>query len=84
MQAELDALKDRPIDFSDIPPLTREEVTEMRRMVAEGRQKQLFTLRIQSKTILWWKKSLGPGYTGIMSKLLDEATRHPEWIKECL
>jgi hypothetical protein len=56
----------------------------MRRIVNEGRQKQIFSLRIQVSTIKWWKQNVGEGYTGVMARLLDEATRHPEWIKQCL
>ena len=81
--ARLAALKDRPIDYSDIPKLTHEEVVEMRLAAIEKRRKQMFSLRLQISTIKWWQ-SLGEGYTGIMAKLLEEAMRHPEWIKECL
>jgi len=81
--ARLNSLDDRPIDYSDIPEYTIEEMQEMRRMALEIRKKQMFSLRLQTSTINWWK-SLGSGYTGIMARLLDEATKHPEWIKMCL
>jgi hypothetical protein len=84
MIAELMALKDRPVDTSDIPESTPEELAEIRRQVMEKRKKLMFSLRLQNSTILWWKQTMGDGYTGIMAKLLDEATRHPEWIKQCL
>ncbi|MCL2720781.1 MAG: BrnA antitoxin family protein [Treponema sp.] len=77
------ALKDRPIDYSDIPESTPEELEEMRLMAIEKRKKQMFSLRLKTTTIDWWK-SLGDGYTGIMARLLDEARKHPEWIKKCL
>jgi len=79
----LAALKDRPIDLSDIPENTPDEMEEMRLLAIEKRKKQMFSLRLQTSTIKWWK-SLGNGYTGIMARLLDEATKHPEWIKKCL
>jgi len=79
----LASLKDRPIDFSDIPENTSEELEEMRLLAIEKRRKQMFSLRLQTSTINWWK-ALGNGYTSIMARLLDEATRHPEWIKKCL
>jgi len=79
----LAALKDRPIDYSDIPEYSMEEMEEMILQAAEKRKKQMFSLRLQKSTIDWWK-SLGDGYTSIMARLLDEATRHPEWIKKCL
>ena len=82
--ARLAALKDRPIDYSDIPKYTREELKRMRLMAIEIRKKQMFSLRLQCSTISWWKQTVGEGYTGVMARLLDKATKHPEWIKECL
>ena len=82
--ARLAALKDRPIDYSDIPESTPEEMKLMRLMAIEMRKRQMFSLRLQSSTISWWKENVGEGYTGIMARLLDKATKHPEWIKECL
>jgi len=80
----LAALEDRPIDYSDIPKQTKDEMEEMRLLAIEKRQrKRMFSLRLQSSTINWWK-SLGDGYTGIMARLLDEAKNHPEWVKMCL
>jgi len=82
------ALKDRPIDCSDIPERTDEEWEQMRQWAIEKRrqqklQKQMFSLRLHTSTINWWK-SLGDGYTTIMARFLDEAKKHPEWVKECL
>lgn len=82
--ADLLALDNRSVDTSDIPEATTEELAEIRRQVSEKRKKQIFSLRLQTGTIQWWQKFVGEGYTGVMSRLLDEATRHPEWIKECL
>ena len=82
--ARLAALKDRPIDYSDIPESTPEEMEMMRLMAVEMRKRQMFSLRLQSSTISWWKENVGEGYTGIMARLLDKAIKHPEWIKECL
>jgi len=79
----LAALKDRPIDYSDIPESTLEELEELRLLAIEKRKKQMFSLRLKKSTVDWWK-SFGDGYTGIMARLLDEARKHPEWIKKCL
>ena len=81
--ARMAALKDRPIDTSDIPELTPKELQEIARQTRERRKKQMFSLRLQTSTIEWWK-SLGEGYTGIMARLLEEARKHPDWIKQCL
>jgi len=82
--ARLAALKDRPIDYSDIPASTREEMAIGIRMAKEMRKKQMFSLRLRKPTIEWWKETVGAGYTGVMARLLEQATKHPEWIKECL
>jgi hypothetical protein len=52
-------------------------------MAMEMRKKQMFSLRLQTSTIKWWKQHVGDGYTGVMSRLLEKATKHPEWIKDC-
>ena len=81
--ARLNALDSRPINYSDDPAQTIEEIQEGKRQAIEMRKKQMFSLRLQTSTLEWWK-SLGDGYTTIMARLLDEATRNPEWVKKCL
>ncbi|MCL2264919.1 MAG: BrnA antitoxin family protein [Treponema sp.] len=85
--AALEKLKDSDIDRSDIPEYSDKEWEQMRLWAIEKREKQrkkqMFSLRLQESTIKWWK-SLGSGYTGIMARLLDEARKHPDWIKMCL
>jgi len=79
------ALKDRPIDFSDIPETTDEELEAVKRQIAEGRRnREMFSLRLYNGTIEWWRKNIGAGYTNVMSLLLYEARKHPEWIKKAL
>jgi hypothetical protein len=78
------ALKDRPIDFSDIPELTGEQLADIKRQLDEGKNRQMFSLRLQKRTIEWWRDTIGAGYTTAMGRLLDEARKHPEWIKESL
>jgi len=79
------ALRDRPIDYSDIPEMTDQEIADVRRQIDEGRRnRDMFSLRLYNGTIEWWQKNIGKGYTTVMSKLLDEARKHPEWIKESL
>jgi hypothetical protein len=75
----LAALENRPIDYSDIPPITPEQSKELRRLAVEIRRKKMFSLRLPVMTIEWWQ-SLGEGYTSIMVALLEEARRRPEWI----
>jgi len=85
MLDELAALKDRPIDFSDIPEMTDQELAAIKRQIDEGRRnREMFSLRLYNDTIEWWRKKIGAGYTTVMAKLLDEARKHPEWIKESI
>jgi uncharacterized protein (DUF4415 family) len=81
--ARLALIKDRPVDTGDIPESSPEELREIARQVREKRKKRMFSLRLETVTIEWWQ-SLGDGYTSVMARLLEEATRHPEWIKRCL
>lgn len=79
-------LKNTPIDYSDIPKYSREEMDEMIRYAEERRKKKvrkLYSLRLELGTVKWWQ-SLGEGYTAIMAKFLDSAKNHPEWVKECI
>ncbi|GHT53760.1 hypothetical protein FACS189485_15510 [Spirochaetia bacterium] len=81
--ARIEALDGRPIDFSDIPEASPEELMEMRRQSLENHKKKMFSLRLGNDTIEWWQR-LGSGYTGVMARLLEQAKTHPEWIKQCL
>jgi len=82
--ARLTALKDRPIDYSDIPELSDDDVAEIKRQLDEGKNKRMFSLRLSNSTIEWWRNTIGAGYTTAMGKLLEAARKHPEWIKESL
>jgi uncharacterized protein (DUF4415 family) len=79
-------MKNSPIDYSDDPKRTPEELEEMIRYAEERRKKKvrkMYSLRLESGTVKWWQ-SLGKGYTSIMAKFLDNAKNHPEWVKECI
>jgi len=79
-------MENRPIDYSDIPDYSREELRQMRRWAEERRREQkkmMYSLRLESGTVKWWQ-SLGKGYTSVMAKYLDYAKKHPEWVKECI
>jgi uncharacterized protein (DUF4415 family) len=82
--ARLEALKDRPVDYSDIPESTPEELELIRMHVRQKRPKRsMFSLRLNVDTIAWWKQ-MGSGYTSLMARLLDEARNHSDWIRNCL
>jgi len=79
-------MENSPIDYSDIPNYSSEELDEMIRYAEERRKKKvrkMYSLRLEAGTVKWWQ-SLGKGYTGIMAKFLDYAKKHPEWVKECI
>lgn len=70
----------------DSPELTDEELAQFRRVSdirKEERRKQTVTIRLSSKS-LNKAKSLGKGYTSVLSRLLEEALNDNEMIKRCL
>jgi uncharacterized protein (DUF4415 family) len=78
-------LKGRKIDLTDPdnPPLTTAELKEMAAQTRELQKKTMFSLRLSKTSILWWQ-GLGKGYTGLMTKFLEAAPQHPEWVKTAL
>lgn len=83
----LDALKDtEPQLDEECPELTDEELAKMRTFaeyMRERRRKQVLTLRVTQET-MDKAKSLGKGYTGILSRLLELALNDPEMVKKAL
>ena len=80
-QAEIRAAANRPVSYTeDAPRLTAEELAEFKRLNAEGRRKVNCTLRLSKASLDWWK-SLGDGYTAVMSRMLEEARNYPELLK---
>ena len=79
--------KERPIEFDDDSrELTDEELSEFRRvseMRKEERRKQTVTIRLSSKA-LSKAKSLGKGYTSVLSRILEEALDDNDLIRRCL
>ena len=81
--ARLKALKDREPDTSDIPEAAPEQLKILHRQAQERRKKQMFSLRLNTETLQWWQ-GLGSGYTTLMSRFLDAAKTHPEWISQVI
>lgn len=83
----LEALKDRPIEFDeDCPELTDEQLRQFRRISderQEERRKQSVTLRLSPQAIRT-AKSLGKGYTSVLSRILETALADSETIKHYL
>lgn len=83
----LEALKDRPIEFDeDCPELTDEQLRQFRRISEERqeeRRKQSVTLRLSPQAVRT-AKSLGKGYTSVLSRILESALADSETIKHYL
>lgn len=83
----LDALKDRPIVFDeDSPEYTYEELLEMRDAAIKKRaeqKKEVVAIRISPAT-LQKAKATGKGYTGFLSRLLDNAINDKDMVSRSL
>lgn len=85
--AELDRAAQMPIpEDSDIPPLTKEQLAQFHRVSDEhnyARRKGTVTLRL-SPAAIKRAKSLGKGYTSVLSRILEAALADPETIEKYL
>ena len=83
----LESLKNRTAQpDEDCPELTDEQLSQMMRVSEqrrEERRKQTVTLRL-SPQALHTAKSLGKGYTSVLSRILESALTNPELIKHYL
>ena len=84
---KIEDLDNRPVVFDeDSRELTDEELSEFKRVSdirREERRKQVVTLRL-SPQALSKAKSLGKGYTSVLSRLLEEALNDKDMIRRCL
>ncbi len=85
--AMLQALSDRQDEpDDDCPALTQDQLLQFRRAAEikrEERRKQTVTLRL-SPQALKKAKSLGKGYTSVLSRILENALNDPEIIHQNL
>lgn len=83
-KAELRALRDRePEPDDESPEITAEQIAEFKRVAAERkeeRNKQNVTLRL-SPQALAKARSLGKGYTSVLSRILENALNDPDIIR---
>ncbi|GHT74785.1 hypothetical protein FACS1894124_5180 [Spirochaetia bacterium] len=66
-----------PSEASDLSPRQLEKLAQEAKA---RRERVMFSIRLSRTSINWWK-GLGKGYTGLMTKFLEEAPNHPEWVK---
>lgn len=80
-------LESRPISpDEDCPELTMEQLAQFRRISATNREercKQTVTLRL-SPQALRRAKSLGKGYTSVLSRILESALENPDIVRHHL
>lgn len=83
----LDKLVSRPITpDEDCPELTMEQLAQFRRISAANREercKQTVTVRL-SPQALRRAKSLGKGYTSVLSRILESTLNNPDAIRRYL
>ena len=83
----LEALKDiEPEPDDECPEITPEQFAEFKKLSADRRAervKQSITLRLSPQTIEK-AKSLGKGYTSILSRIVENALNDPEMIRKAL
>lgn len=83
----LEAAAKRPICFDeDCPELSDDDLAKFKKISDERkseRRKQTVTLRMSPSTLAK-AKSLGSGYSGILSRMLDFCLNDPDIIKRCL
>lgn len=85
--AMLDALDSSPsVPDDDCPELSAEQLAQIKQISAQKRlerNKQTVTIRL-SPQALKKAKSLGKGYTSVLSRILEKALSDNEMIKEYL
>lgn len=83
----IESLKVRePEPDDDCPEITPEQFAEFKRVSADRRServKQSVTLRLSPQTIEK-AKSLGKGYTSVLSRIIENALNDPETVKKAL
>ena len=83
----LNALESRPISpDEDCPELTMYQLAQFQRISAANREercKQTVTLRL-SPQALRRAKSLGKGYTSVLSRILESALENPDIVRHHL
>jgi uncharacterized protein (DUF4415 family) len=72
-------VRDSTIDYSDIPPLTDEELDRMVRARAARLRalKRLISIRLEPAVLQWLKRE-GPGYQTRVNELLRDAMERSE------
>lgn len=84
MLLAIESFPDEPDE--DCPELTQEQLMQFQRVAEQNREerrKKTVTLRL-SPQALDKAKSLGKGYTSVLSRILESALENPEIIRQNL
>jgi uncharacterized protein (DUF4415 family) len=86
---KIDVMADEDIDFSDIPPLTDEQLATMKplsEVFPDAIQKKVrITIRLDSDIVSWFKEQVNQGGGGNYQTLINDTLRkHIEQQKEPL
>jgi len=80
----LEALQDKePVPDEDCPELTDAQLDEVIALAKAKRNKQVVSVRLSPKAIET-AKSLGKGYTSVLSQILENALQDAETVKKYL
>lgn len=78
---------DMPITYDEDSPESTPEMLKEFRAVAkarrQSRRKQVLSIRVSEDTMTK-AKSLGEGYSGILSRMIEYCLNNPSIIKKCL
>lgn len=87
VRAELEALKEKPVTYDeDCPQLTEEQLTQFRLAIErrqEERRREPVTLRLHPQA-LKKAKSLGKGYTRVLSDIVETVLNDDVLLKSFL
>ena len=78
-----DAEKIAPVFDEDSPLMSKEQLMQFKQINHQKRTKPTISLRISPDT-LRKAKEYGKGYTGLLSRLLDEAINDEELVRKCV
>lgn len=85
---EVNAATKRQITLDeDCPSMSNAELAQVAAIVAQrkaDRKKMNISLRVSERMIKSTRESIGKGYTGFLSRLLEAAMNEPELVKKCL
>lgn len=82
--AEVEAAANIPYAFDDdSPSYSYEQLAKMLKAKKQSEKTQVISIRLTSETLAK-AKSLGKGYSGVMSRIITYALDNPEIIKKCL